>query len=76
MSIVTEAMNEALRKLEQRVLNTLNEFSGYTHVMVIGGGAEFNMRCSKKTQHRFVMNVFSKPITLNYDLVKRYVSHR
>ncbi len=57
-------MNEALRKLEQRVLNTLNEFSGYTHVMVIGGGAELICDAVKNT-HRFVMNVFSKPITLN-----------
>lgn len=50
-------MNEALRKLEQRVLNTLNEFSGYTHVMVIGGGAELICDAVKNT-HRFVMNVF------------------
>ncbi len=48
ISIVTEAMNEALRKLEQRVLNTLNEFSGYTHVMVIGGGAELICDAVKK----------------------------
>ena len=68
ISIVTEAMNEALRKLEQRVLNTLNEFSGYTHVMVIGGGAE--LICDAVKKHTQIRDErFFKTNNSQYDLV-------
>ena len=65
ISIVTEAMNEALRK---RVLNTLNEFSGYTHVMVIGGGAE--LICDAVKKHTQIRDErFFKTNNSQYDLV-------
>ena len=68
ISIVTEAMNEAFRKLEQRVLNTLNEFSGYTHVMVIGGGAE--LICDAVKKHTQIRDErFFKTNNSQYDLV-------
>lgn len=34
------------------VLNRLNEFSGYTHVMVMGSGAELICDAIKNTQTR------------------------
>ena len=61
-------VTEALRKLEQRVLNTLNEFSGYTHVMVIGGGAE--LICDAVKKHTQIRDErFFKTNNSQYDLV-------
>lgn len=38
--MVLNAMNDEIKKLINRVLNVIDSFTGYTHVMVIGGGAE------------------------------------
>ncbi|PIF07560.1 plasmid segregation protein ParM domain-containing protein [Candidatus Pantoea floridensis] len=40
VSLVKSTINESLERLTQRVLSAMKAFEGYTHVMVIGGGAE------------------------------------
>ncbi|HGJ5876532.1 MAG TPA: plasmid segregation protein ParM domain-containing protein [Arsenophonus sp.] len=40
IDMVLSALNESRHRLIHRVLDAVNIFSGYTHVMVIGGGAE------------------------------------
>ncbi|MEW0833957.1 recombinase, partial [Escherichia coli] len=47
---------------------TLNEFSGYTHVMVIGGGAE--LICDAVKKHTQIRDErFFKTNNSQYDLV-------
>ena len=68
ISIVNEAMNEELRKIEHRELNRLNEFYGYNHFLVIGGGAE--LICDAVKKHTQIRDErFFKTNNSQYDLV-------
>lgn len=40
IALVREAMDSAHTRLVNRVIDAVNHFEGYSHVMVIGGGAE------------------------------------
>lgn len=40
VALVREAMNDAHGRLVNRVIEAVSRFEGYSHVMVIGGGAE------------------------------------
>ncbi|MEQ5274637.1 plasmid segregation protein ParM domain-containing protein [Proteus terrae] len=40
--MVKDVMNSSIERLNTRVLDAVNTFKGYTHAMVIGGGAELS----------------------------------
>ncbi|MDZ7324918.1 plasmid segregation protein ParM [Kosakonia sacchari] len=40
LQLVINALNESRNRLVNRVIEAVNSFNGYSHVMVIGGGAE------------------------------------
>ncbi|BBQ70807.1 TPA: plasmid segregation protein ParM [Klebsiella pneumoniae] len=66
--MVLNAMNDEIKKLINRVLNVIDSFTGYTHVMVIGGGAELiSDAVQKHTNIR--KDRFFKTETSQFDLV-------
>lgn len=73
ISLVKEMLHEAESKLINRVLEAIDAFKGYTHVMVIGGGAEIISDAVK--QHCAVReDRFFKTETSQFDLVKGMIS--
>lgn len=67
-SLVRNMMDEAIHKLQGRVLKAIDEFAGYSHVMVIGGGAELISDVVQK--HTGVREGrFFKTDSSQYDLV-------
>ncbi|WP_160623823.1 plasmid segregation protein ParM [Mixta intestinalis] len=68
IDLVKETIAETEQRLVQRVLNAIDSFAGYTHVMVIGGGAEIIADAVKK--HCGIRSErFYKTMTSQYDLV-------
>lgn len=66
--MVLETMNEQISKLTNRVLNVIDSFTGFTHVMVIGGGAELISDAVHK--HTMIRDDrFFKTETSQFDLV-------
>ncbi|MGJ3289435.1 plasmid segregation protein ParM [Klebsiella sp. PL-2018] len=66
--LVLQVMNDELKKLINRVLNVIDSFTGFTHVMVIGGGAELISEAVHK--HTMIRDDrFYKTETSQFDLV-------
>lgn len=68
IDLVCEAMTSAHSRLVNRVIEAVSRFEGYSHVMVIGGGAELIAEAVKK--HCAVREErFYKTSTSQFDLV-------
>jgi plasmid segregation protein ParM len=68
ISLVKDALNESCNRLIHRVISAVSSFEGFTHVMVIGGGAEIiadavRMHCSVRPER------FYKTESSQFDLV-------
>lgn len=48
---VKKAMAAAISRLQRRVLDVINDFDGYTHIMVIGGGAPLIAEAIRENTH-------------------------
>ncbi|EML9905358.1 MULTISPECIES: plasmid segregation protein ParM domain-containing protein [Morganellaceae] len=48
IQMVKDAMNSSIERLNTRVLDAVSTFKGYTHVMVIGGGAALSADAIRK----------------------------
>jgi plasmid segregation protein ParM len=48
---VKKAMEAAISRLQRRVLDVVNDFDGYTHIMVIGGGAPLIAEAIRENTH-------------------------
>ena len=68
LELVTSALNDSRQRLITRVLEPISSFNGYSHVMVIGGGAELIADAVRKhcglREDRFFVST-----TPQYDLV-------
>lgn len=66
--LVLQVMDDEIKKLINRVLNVIDSFTGFTHVMVIGGGAELISDAVHK--HTMIRDDrFYKTETSQFDLV-------
>lgn len=68
IGLVKDTMDETLSRLQGRVLQAIDKFAGYTHVMTIGGGAELVYE-SVKTHCNLREERFFKTTSSQYDLV-------
>lgn len=73
VSLVKSTINESLERLTQRVLSAMKAFEGYTHVMVIGGGAEIiaeavRTHCGVRAER------FYKTDSSQFDLVRGMIA--
>lgn len=64
IDLVCEAMTSAHSRLVNRVIEAVSRFEGYSHVMVIGGGAELIAEAVKNTVQSG-KNVSTKPVRLS-----------
>lgn len=61
LELVTSALEESRNRLVNRVIEVVSSFSGYSHVMVIGGGAEIiagavRKHCGVRDDRFFISN--------------------
>lgn len=73
VSLVKSTITESLERLTQRVLSAMAAFEGYTHVMVIGGGAEIiaeavRTHCGVRAER------FYKTDSSQFDLVRGMIA--
>lgn len=68
IGMVKGTMDETLSRLQGRVLQAIDKFAGYTHVMTIGGGAELVYE-SVKAHCNLREERFFKTSSSQYDLV-------